>query len=297
MEEKKLIELWPAMLAYDNRLTIEAELQAAKDERERVLRDLDSRIAGLTAQRDRQERIVAPLHSLGVADEEIKFWSRVRILGDGDSCWEFTGSTRDRKNENYGNIRFQGKIQLAHRVAFQLAHPGEPMPAAVMHSCDNPPCCRPGHLRGGTQADNVIDAASKKRMRGKANQRGEANDWARLTDQIVLEGRRRYRLGESIGQLAQHFDVPLGTLQGALNGKTWTHLNAIEPPIEGRRSGTRFTEDDIRAIRADYARKLGENPPRGLHGRLCEEIARRHGGMTAANINAIVRRKSWAHVE
>lgn len=297
MDEETLISLWPAMLATEDTLNLTRSLSEARQERALLLDQIDQRIASLERQVSQREGILAPLRESDLSAVALRFWPKVRIVDDEDSCWTYTGYTRDRRAEEYGSFNTGARTELAHRVAFQLVHPGEPMPAVVMHSCDNPPCCRPKHLVGGTQADNIADATRKKRMRGKGLQYGEHNDASVLTETIVLEGRRRYRLGESVSAIARDLDVAQGTLQGALSGKTWSHLNVIEPPIEGRRSGTRFTESDIRAIRADYARRLGENPPRGLHGRLCEEIARRHGGMTAANINAIVRRKSWAHVE
>jgi len=33
----------------------------------------------------------------------------------------------------------------------------------VMHSCDNPPCVNPMHLRVGTQSENIIEAFIKGR--------------------------------------------------------------------------------------------------------------------------------------
>lgn len=34
-----------------------------------------------------------------------------------------------------------------------------------MHTCDNPPCVNPAHLRVATQADNVADMEQKRRSR------------------------------------------------------------------------------------------------------------------------------------
>ena len=66
----------------------------------------------------------------------------------------WTKACSDRGNDRYGRLWYEGKIQLAHRVAYMLAGdvilPGE----VIMHSCDNPPCCNPAHLSAGTHADN-----------------------------------------------------------------------------------------------------------------------------------------------
>jgi hypothetical protein len=298
MDEQGLIALWPAMLAWEDALTLGGDLTALREQREKFLRDIDGRIAATESQLARRTKITEPLLSNSQSEVAIRFWPKVRVIADEDSCWVYTGYTRDRRNEEYGSFKTSAeRTELAHRVAFGLMHPDELMPPVVLHSCDNPPCCRPKHLIAGTQADNVADATRKGRMRGKTHQAGEANDSAVLTNKIVIEARRRYSMGESVGKLAEAFGVAQGTLQGALSGNTWAHIDAVEPPITGRRSGSHLSEDDVRTIRATYAKMLGENPERGRHGRVCIELAAQYGGMTAANIHAIVRRKSWAHVE
>ena len=38
------------------------------------------------------------------------------------------------------------------------------VPEVVRHACDNPPCCNPLHLLGGTHADNVADKVRRGRV-------------------------------------------------------------------------------------------------------------------------------------
>ena len=87
-----------------------------------------------------------------------KFWSRVK-RGEASECWVWTGSTN---GHGYGRLNVRGKWLGAHRVAFELAN-GKAPEQCVLHSCDNPPCCNPAHLREGTLADNVQDMFARGR--------------------------------------------------------------------------------------------------------------------------------------
>lgn len=82
---------------------------------------------------------------------------------DLGACWEWSGP---KNSAGYGIMpakRFG--TTLAHRAALALEI-GRPVDGLAMHLCDNPPCCRPSHLREGTHADNSADAVSKGRTRG-----------------------------------------------------------------------------------------------------------------------------------
>ena len=83
-----------------------------------------------------------------------------------DGCWNWQGST----NANgYGVVRYGGKIRLAHRVSFMLANGWYPNNLAL-HSCDNPRCVNPNHLRDGTYQDNYNDMRVRGRSKAKLSQ-------------------------------------------------------------------------------------------------------------------------------
>lgn len=94
------------------------------------------------------------------SDRADAFW-RLVIRRGPNECWPWGGFCTDR---GYGLFTHLGVRKLAHRVAMELTlghEPGE----AVMHSCDNPPCCNPAHLVNGTRSANFRDMWRKGRAR------------------------------------------------------------------------------------------------------------------------------------
>lgn len=140
----------------------------------------------------------------------VRFWGRVDLQGDG--CWPWTASV-DRWG--YGHIRINGRLQRAHRVAWELCFGPIPEGVCVLHTCDNPRCVRPIHLFLGSQADNSRDKAKKGRAAG------ERNPGAKLTATDVVEIRQRRRASALHRELAADFNVHRTTISNILSGKNW----------------------------------------------------------------------------
>ena len=68
-----------------------------------------------------------------------------------------------RDAAGYGTFGFDGKVRKAHRVAYILTFGEIPEGHHILHSCDNPACVNPAHLRPGTRADNMQDALKRGR--------------------------------------------------------------------------------------------------------------------------------------
>jgi hypothetical protein len=100
------------------------------------------------------------------------FWSKVDVRtarGHGARwCWPWRASV-DR--HGYGQFRaVKGSNPFrAHRVAWEIWNAKDvPDGLLILHSCANPRCCNPNHLRPGTVAENSADMVLRGRSRRAA---------------------------------------------------------------------------------------------------------------------------------
>lgn len=162
-------------------------------------------------------------------------------------CIEWVG---ERDDEGYGVFYAGGKAFRAHRVAHVVdIGPIDPPSSLVLHECDNPACVSPGHLKLGTQADNMADMVRRGRSlcgdrhpmrvhperaaRGERHglrvhperaARGERHGRAKLTWDAVREMRALHGSGEKIADLARRFGVNYTAAKLVVLGKTWREV-------------------------------------------------------------------------
>lgn len=149
---------------------------------------------------------------------ERRLWAKID-KGAPEECWEWTAR---RNADGYGQFYLEGKLALAHRMAWWLIHSSIPESICVLHTCDNPPCCNPNHLFLGTKADNAEDRDGKGRRRAP---KGELNTAAKLTEEQVLAIRRESASGEtSQKELAHEYGVTPPAISKIVLRKTWRHI-------------------------------------------------------------------------
>lgn len=153
---------------------------------------------------------------MGIGDTpEQRFWSRVALTANPEKCWEWQG-TSDEKG--YGYCRWRGRARLTHRIAFELHHGKEPA-LCVLHSCDNPSCVNPSHLREGTHADNHADMKARGRHCA-----GEQNTFAKLTNETVLWIRAEHSNGRSQTDIADEVNMSRVAIGRIVKRQSWKHI-------------------------------------------------------------------------
>lgn len=144
-------------------------------------------------------------------------------------CWEWIGSKRNGYGRMIVGSRSDGtrKSASAHRVSYELEYGEIPDGLEVCHKCDNPCCINPAHLFLGTRQDNIDDRERKHRNNPP---KGAANAKTKLTEEKVMQIRKKRLHGVSFGKLAKEYGVCKKTIQDAVIGKNWAYLP--QPPKE-----------------------------------------------------------------
>ena len=164
-----------------------------------------------------------------------------------EKCWEWAGT---KHSNGYGLIPWGGRWVYAHRLAYELFKGQVPEGLDVLHSCDNPPCTKPEHLRAGTHKDNMADMvmrgrASHKRTKWSATHplrlhperilRGERHPNARFTPETVRAIRRAGDQGISPTVLSRQYGVSATAISLIIKRKNWGWLP--DHPAEATKLG------------------------------------------------------------
>ena|SRR5271155_1695554 len=160
--------------------------------------------------RARQRGEDVPLRKVGgkTIPIEKRFWNKVEKTS---SCWFWKAGCF---KAGYGAVRYNGKAQYAHIVAYLLSGNVIPEGKELHHTCENPPCVNPKHLKPMIHGEH-----------SSQHTRGELNKLAKLTDERVHVIRSSPETGRT---LAKRFCVSETTISYVRLWKTWRH---VSPPF------------------------------------------------------------------
>lgn len=121
----------------------------------------------------------------------------------------------------YGVIEFRGQRNYrAHRIVCERVH-GLPEDArlGVAHSCGNPACVSPAHLRWATQKENLADMD-----RHGTRAKGTKLPQAKLTAADIPRIRELAKDGETHPQIARRYGVTREAIREIIHGRSWGWL-------------------------------------------------------------------------
>jgi hypothetical protein len=163
---------------------------------------------------------------MGLTRAQKRFWSKVEKT---ETCWIWNGA---KSANGYGTVRFEGKLQKAHRVAWQLRH--GPIPPAeqawerleLFHMCGVRWCVRPDHMGLVPRGFSTVGRPQKvRRSRGRPRKL-TAEQVAAI---LELAPTHRYT------QIAKTFGVSSSTVSAIARGKSWRGLPRTRKPETPRR--------------------------------------------------------------
>ena len=127
-------------------------------------------------------------------------------------CIEHTGYVG---RNGYGQKKYRGKAVSAHRLAYAMANGLDvfTMGGSVLHSCDNPTCVNPKHLRLGTHSENMREMVQRRRN----------TSYQKLSPEDVLHIRTTCVVGTpyypgNVQTLAAKYNVHRSTIMNVVRG-------------------------------------------------------------------------------
>lgn len=120
--------------------------------------------------------------------------------------------------ERHGKVRVGGKVQLAHRAAYEASRGPIPDGAHVLHKCDVSSCINPNHLYIGDHAQNMRDMKDRKRYKTHP---GEKSVLAKLRESDVRYLRRMKGI-KTPTELAVEVGCSLANVCNIQAKRSWT---------------------------------------------------------------------------
>lgn len=135
----------------------------------------------------------------------------IAFVNKTSACWLWTGA---KSKQGYGAFYLNARMHPAHRAAYILFVGPIPRGLAILHSCDVPACVNPDHLKPGTHADNMRDAALRGRLR----------PMSKLRPEDVVAIRAAAVAGTPNSVTASTYKISTVHVRSIVSRKTWKHF-------------------------------------------------------------------------
>jgi hypothetical protein len=139
--------------------------------------------------------------------EPFEYLQHTLATRDRSECWEWPYACSD----GYGQIVLDGHKERVTHVVLKWDGRAQPLSPSdnALHSCDNPSCFNPAHLRWGSNADNIQDKIDRQRTGVKLT--------AEQVQKIILDKR-------SHKAIAEEYEVTASNVSCIKRRITWRHI-------------------------------------------------------------------------
>jgi len=154
-------------------------------------------------------------NSMNFFDKHERKIERVPFSG----CWIWTAAN----NGKYGTYGANGRVNKAHRGAYESRFGKIQNGLHICHHCDVTFCVNPDHLFAGTKSENQLDMVRKGRDNKTARARGPDHGLSKLTNGDVVYIRSHAgKISQRV--MAKMFGVTHPNIGAIIRRETWKHL-------------------------------------------------------------------------
>lgn len=161
----------------------------------------------------------------GISQKDIDRFMGYVAVDESTGAWLWTGG---KTSAGYGGFWHEGRTIGAHAFSYMLKHGPIPDGMFVCHKFEDlgRHNVNPDHLFLGTHADNMKDAARKKRTLS-----GSKNHASKLSDDDV---RAVVASSETYGVLSERYGVSQAMISQIKRGCRWSHVTGLKPTTKAQ---------------------------------------------------------------